>query len=271
MLNESAIAHLIGRAYDAGDEPALWQSFFEELAEALRSLPSLRAPERRQELLDPLMAHVRRSVRMQARIAASAANADAAESIIQQLGCGMILADQTARVLLIDAQARKICDQRNAVALDGERIVATRARDTERLHRLIASPPPYGQLITIARTGNLRPLPLSIIPIRHGDGTALNGGAAAIFMIDLSPRTLPEPAALRQQYGLTTAEAALTTMLMDGKTIKEIASTKKVSVATARTHLKRILLKTKTHSQRELVFKLMDPGIPVESLEPLRC
>jgi DNA-binding CsgD family transcriptional regulator len=61
---------------------------------------------------------------------------------------------------------------------------------------------------------------------------------------------------LRKLYGLTRGEAALATILLKGKSIEEAAAELFISPHTARTHLKRIFMKTDTHRQTELVVRI---------------
>lgn len=63
--------------------------------------------------------------------------------------------------------------------------------------------------------------------------------------------------ALISLYGLTRGEAALTAKLVQGKSIEEAAEALFISPHTARTHLKRIFMKTDTHRQPELVVRML--------------
>ncbi|MEM7003698.1 MAG: helix-turn-helix transcriptional regulator, partial [Pseudomonadota bacterium] len=56
---------------------------------------------------------------------------------------------------------------------------------------------------------------------------------------------------------LTAAEHRLASGLMQGQTLREYAQTSHISYETARTHLKRVMLKTATHSQAQLVSFLL--------------
>jgi DNA-binding CsgD family transcriptional regulator len=58
-------------------------------------------------------------------------------------------------------------------------------------------------------------------------------------------------------YGLTRGEASLAAKLIQGKSIEDAASELFVSPHTARTHLKRIFMKTDTHRQPELVVRML--------------
>jgi DNA-binding CsgD family transcriptional regulator len=58
-------------------------------------------------------------------------------------------------------------------------------------------------------------------------------------------------------YGFTRGEAALALHLVRGKTIDEAAAALFISPHTARTHLKRIFMKTDTNRQTELVVRML--------------
>lgn len=91
--------------------------------------------------------------------------------------------------------------------------------------------------------------------------TADTSGAAEqyflLFLFEPSTRSRLDIATLRQLYKLTVSEARVAALIVDGKSIDKIADDLKISVHTARTHLKRIFHKTGTHRQAELVHRLV--------------
>jgi DNA-binding CsgD family transcriptional regulator len=58
---------------------------------------------------------------------------------------------------------------------------------------------------------------------------------------------------VRELYGLTPAEAAITAALALGRSVEDVAKAKRVSLATLRSHLRSIFAKTGTRRQAELV------------------
>jgi len=66
---------------------------------------------------------------------------------------------------------------------------------------------------------------------------------------------------LARLFGLTPAESKLAVALMPGKCLEESASELGVTRESGRTHLKRILDKTSTHRQGELV-RLLFTAVP---------
>jgi DNA-binding CsgD family transcriptional regulator len=74
-------------------------------------------------------------------------------------------------------------------------------------------------------------------------------------------RTIPIPTAhdLVRAFNLTRTEAEVTLELAAGLTPADIAARRGASVHTVRTHLKRVLVKTETHTQAALVGKVLRP------------
>ena len=67
---------------------------------------------------------------------------------------------------------------------------------------------------------------------------------------------LPSVADLVRAFNLTQTEAEVTLDLATGKSAADIAAARAASVHTIRTHLKRALVKTGTHTQAALVGKV---------------
>jgi DNA-binding CsgD family transcriptional regulator len=65
-----------------------------------------------------------------------------------------------------------------------------------------------------------------------------------------------DPTILTKLYGLTEREAEIAKQICQGKDIKEIAQQMDISYETARTHLRRIFLKTGVSRQAELIVLL---------------
>jgi DNA-binding CsgD family transcriptional regulator len=70
---------------------------------------------------------------------------------------------------------------------------------------------------------------------------------------------------LIELYGLTPKEAAIATKLSEGKTVEQAAAEMEITYQTARTHLRRIYLKTGTSRQSELMLLItrLPPGTGV--------
>ena len=80
---------------------------------------------------------------------------------------------------------------------------------------------------------------------------------ALLRLYDPDAETAADQKALIMLYGLTHGEAVLAAKLIEGKSIEDAAAELFISAHTARTHLKRIFVKTDTHRQPELVLRML--------------
>jgi DNA-binding CsgD family transcriptional regulator len=85
--------------------------------------------------------------------------------------------------------------------------------------------------------------------------------AALVFVGDPEAVTLSRSAVLRRFYGLTPAEARIADLLASGKEVGEAAARLGMTLETGRFHVKRVLSKTGTRRQAELVRLMLSlPG-----------
>jgi DNA-binding CsgD family transcriptional regulator len=100
-----------------------------------------------------------------------------------------------------------------------------------------------------------RPLALVTSPLSHAPSGL--GPIHAVFITDPDAEIEAPAAALTRLYGLTRTESEVAGELLAGRTPEELAAELGISVHTARTHVKRILAKTETRRQSELVRLLL--------------
>lgn len=172
--------------------------------------------------------------------------------VFDRMGCGGIILSTTGYVLAINACARLILQQ--LFELDEAAVAALNGSGREIIKQLLN----YGRTrislesenwILIERLGQ-RPLIMNCVPVPV---LSDDGPHSVLLLIDLDATPLPSTSCLEQIFGLTPAEARLTLLLVDGKTLDEIAHLRHLSVATVRTQLKAVFEKTHTHRQAELV------------------
>ncbi|HEY3456992.1 MAG TPA: helix-turn-helix transcriptional regulator [Bryobacteraceae bacterium] len=112
--------------------------------------------------------------------------------------------------------------------------------------------------LSIHRPSGKRPYAVRVRPIRSSrllGGTQTSG--AVVFIVDPESADQVDPDVFIRSFGLTQAEAKVAIILMNGKSLEECAAELKISMNTARTHLKRTLSKTGTQRQAELVRLLL--------------
>lgn len=183
---------------------------------------------------------------------------------LELVRCGAMLVAQEGHPHVANRAAMAILEKRDGICLARTGLVADRASDTRLLQQLLRdaittpeSGEPKGSPLTLPRTTARTSLIVRVVP---GPGLDCWPGtesrAALMTLYDQDTNLQVDESALCKLYGLTKGEAALAAILMHGKSIEEAAEQLFISPHTARTHLKRIFMKTDTHRQTELVVRM---------------
>lgn len=178
---------------------------------------------------------------------------------------GALLVAKGGRPQLANRAALSILQRKDGISLAQTGLVADRASDTRLLHKLLEeaiqaphSGEPKESPVILERKSARSALMVRIIP---GPWLECWHGAeqktALMKLYDQDQGLVVNEKALISLYGLTRSEAAFAAKLVQGKSIEEAAQELFISEHTARTHLKRIFMKTDTHRQPELVVRLL--------------
>lgn len=192
-----------------------------------------------------------------------------------------LLDNNTAAILLLDAQNRIVYSNRKAEALrengDGIRLTAggialSRKQDNDRLQRLLAcavSPTaprttPAGGVMRAPRPSYKRDYAIVVSPVSNrSPALSMFRPAVCIMITDPESATALPADRLRSVFGLTRAEAALAALLAAGEDLRSAAEKLAISYGTARTRLAEVFQKTQTHRQGELIQLLLSTLAPV--------
>jgi DNA-binding CsgD family transcriptional regulator len=175
---------------------------------------------------------------------------------------GAMLVAAGGRPHFVNRTALAILEKKDGISLARTGLVADRAADTRLLHKLLQ------EAIASPESGEPKESPMSLqrktartsLVVRIVPGPGLSCWDAPTAMLKLYDRDLSvvvDEQALSSLYGLTRGEATLAALLMQGLSLDEAAAQLFISSHTARTHLKRIFMKTDTHRQTELVVRMM--------------
>jgi DNA-binding CsgD family transcriptional regulator len=178
---------------------------------------------------------------------------------------GAILVALEGRPHLANRAALEILQKRDGISVSRGGIVADRAADTCLLHKLlhdvITSPesgePPNSPMMLPRETAST-PLIVRVVPgpdLRSSPG--ISGRTALLNLYDEEMGLAVDEGALSRIYGLTRGEAVLAKHLIQGRSLEEAAEKLFISAHTARTHLKRIFMKTDTHRQPEFLVRML--------------
>lgn len=196
---------------------------------------------------------------------------------LNRLPQGTVVVNSFGHSIYFNQKAQQIFDSRDGLSLDQTgRLCTMRPSEENELRRIINATSQRnpklaidcGGVMQLDRPSGKRPLSLLIAPLNL-EVSYLNfqQPAALIFITDPEqPMELVEDT-LQRLYELTSAEAHLATILVQGKNAIEAAVELGVSQNTVRTHLKHIFEKTGVKSQSELVQLLLNSPASLKSFE----
>ena len=204
------------------------------------------------------MPHLQRGARVQARLEETTAIARSALDALEVVQAPVVLLDAQGRMLHASAAAARLLDEGDGLSVGARGVLraatpALSARLAELMDRA-GGRSGESAALRLSRPSGKPDLTLIAVPLRPDCmGSGARQPSVLLQMTDPLTRVTPDPTLLMEAFGLTTAEAGLTTDLMRGLSVAEIAANSGRSVATVRTHLASVLAKTGTARQSELV------------------
>jgi DNA-binding CsgD family transcriptional regulator len=174
---------------------------------------------------------------------------------------GAMLVAMEGHLELANRTALEILEKKDGLWLSHSGLVTERASDTRTLLKVLREAiqfptqgEPSASPMILPRSKARSSLIVRVVP---GPGLAScpAGDAAMVMLYDQDVGVEVNTSLLIKLYGLTRGEATLAANLMRGESIEEAAAKLFISPHTARTHLKRIFMKTDTHRQTELVVR----------------
>jgi DNA-binding CsgD family transcriptional regulator len=288
--HEQELLAIIGEVYEASLDPASWPSTLARLRQLLGdsggaarktetheesgpSADSLAAVKELGEGMDgppslppELLAHLRRTADLHRRLSRLQLERDATLQVLNRLPLGVILLDAKGRAIICNHSAQGLLEHADALVLEADVLATTTRRHTLALHELIHD------AIEGARTGNdhaggammlsypsrAQPLTLVVSPLCKPESPPSNGELAVVIFMNVPEKGVEAPnGLLGKLYGLTPAEARVTALLSQGKSLDEVAEVLGISIGTGRAHLKHVFSKTGTGRQAELVHLVL--------------
>jgi DNA-binding CsgD family transcriptional regulator/PAS domain-containing protein len=216
-------------------------------------------PERR--ITEVLLPHLTRvqSVQQQLQLQLQTASF----SLLDMLLTGVLLLGPRGQVIYSNGAAEEIFRRGDGLALRKGVVVTSDSKaDAALRHAIHAAASPGTALdcpaaVRVPRPSLRRDYQIVVIPLlkRTPQISAMPAPTTAVLITD--PHALPMTSSvIRQLYGLTAKEAELAAKLGTGLSLEEAAHTLAIRYETARTHLRRIFVKTDTKRQSELVLLL---------------
>jgi DNA-binding CsgD family transcriptional regulator len=215
-------------------------------------------------LLNTLMPHLQCAMRVQQRLSAAGDHALAANDVLHRLPWGVIVVDSGLKAIWMNQAAEAILRRKDGLEHSKGGLRTASREDTNRLRNSLRAAVQTanggmaaGAVLSIPRPSGSRSFTLLVAPLPVHHGSGFGRPAAVVLVGDPELKAAPSTDALRRLFELTRAEASLAAALMQGKTVEDHAEEASISLNTARTHLKRIFLKTSTTRQSDLVRLLL--------------
>ena len=203
----------------------------------------------------------RRAVASQASEAALAMDRAASQGMLvglDQTGHAAMILDGDGRVVAMNRLAEKYVS--HTICIRDGRLSGPPCADSERLEMLVsdvvrsATRPGKAPIeITVVLQPDGIPLIVRAAAIGPADGAVFTRTKILVTFTSTDLEVHSKAPILRKAFGLTATEASVALALTDGASARAIAEDRGVSVATIRSHLKTIFIKTQTKRQATLV------------------
>ena len=217
-----------------------------------------------------LMPHLVRSIELHAKIKCLENKSDVLLNTLDRIPQAVILLDAEGKVQVLNQKSEAILGRNDGLTIVGRELWVHSASENIALRKLIrdAGSNARGKSIgnpggntLITRGDMLRHYCLTVTPLPPTAFTGLETPAVAIFIADPSEGVATPNARLQMLFRLTPAEARLAQHLMLGMSLPEAAEKIGVSHNTVKTQLRRVLEKTETRRQCDLIRVLTVAGL----------
>jgi DNA-binding CsgD family transcriptional regulator len=215
-----------------------------------------------------LLPHIARAWRVKRMLAEWQALAGSLESVLDRLERGVVITDAEGKVRFANCAADRLLSRGDTIDATQGRIRGTRPSDSTALLGLVkrAARTAVGadaiatDALAIKRRNDGAPLAIVAEPLAPAHSDTLGHRAepgAVLFISDSSACTRPSAERVGVVYGLTPAEARLTSLLVEGHDSASAARSLGVSGNTVKYHLKTIFEKVGVNRQAELVRRVL--------------
>ena len=223
---------------------------------------------REKQALQALLPHLARAWRVKRAMAEMEALAGSLKLVLDRIDRAVVIAGPNGEIRFANRSADRLLSRGDAIGTTYGRLSALRASDTTALRTLIARAANTAvgaeavAVDAVALPSNEERPPLAVVaePLAaaHSDRIGQSPVAGAILFIgDSEASRSPSAERMRVVYGLTQAEARLTSAIVGGDSIASAGQVLGISPNTAKYHLKSIFEKVGVTSQARLVRRVI--------------
>jgi DNA-binding CsgD family transcriptional regulator len=212
-------------------------------------------------LLAALVPHLQKAMKLHQQFVDLNARSRSLEAAIDLLTVGVMFLNCKGEPILLNRKAEELLQRKDGILLIGRRLGARTPPECSMLAAEVSAAvngSGFGAGGTfLLQRKNGRPLSVTAAPLRNAPTGFSQNVAAVLFISDPEQKIESPVELLRRCYGITNAEARLTTALVEGLSLKEAADLCGVTHNTAKSQLKSIFLKTNVQRQAQLVRLVM--------------
>ncbi|HMH12084.1 MAG TPA: helix-turn-helix transcriptional regulator [Edaphobacter sp.] len=215
-----------------------------------------------------LMPHLQRALQLHLQFTRLRFNVEGLGFALDAFDHAIFGLDHEGLVILNNRRAEDLVKSGDGIRLVKGRLAAMRGEENSELQSQLAAAVAVGMSCGISSGGSLflshktgkSPLRLTVIPLQSSLLDKYGRVAAMVFVSDSTTKPLPRSVILNRLYHLTPAEGRFADLLACGHEVDKVANRLGITLETARFHLRRILGKTGTHRQTELIWLIL--GLP---------
>lgn len=227
-----------------------------------------KGPYRREEveMLKIILPHVKRVLTLQRRLRQLEEEANHLVAALDGLPSAALIVSEELAVICGNRRSEEVLREGTCLQVRRGRVTARLAEGSRALQVAVKEALKQGEgpsekgipqpeVVCLSRPGQAA-LEVLAIPLRQGNRLSQKQGVKArvlLMIYDPEVRRTIVPELLERLFDLTFTEAVIAARLAEGFSIQEIAAERRCSVSTVRTHVKRIMQKTHTNRQGELV------------------
>lgn len=183
-----------------------------------------------------------------------------ADAALERLSTAVVVVDRSCKVVYLNESATTILNEQSGARIDrGGSLRAHSMERTQELHRMVA------EVELESRDA------INFLSLPAGDDErdlhvvieAMSEGHVALYLGDPSRVAITPSLGLQKLFGLTKAEATVAHALASGASLEDASVASGITVASARTYLKRIFSKTGVSRQGELIQLLLSTPMPL--------
>ena len=207
-----------------------------------------------------LMPHVRQFIRVRQALVRAQAGDTTATALLENPRIGILHLDRRGRILAVNDRGRSILRHGKGLSDRDGVLQAGAPNDQARLARVVAAALPTSSAVPVSgsmllgRTPGVPSLVVHVKPVGvPPPGYGARYVAALVLLVEPGHHPLVDPAVVARTLGLTPAESQVAVWLADGRSVRDIARSTRLTENAIYWHLKQIYQKLPISRQVDLV------------------